>query len=606
MILGNALGLLLLLAIPVIIVLHLFRQERRRQEVSSLYLWKEISDQQSRRVRPRLLRNINLLLQILATALAALALAQPSIRMGAVAGSANTIVLIDDSASMQAPSGGVTRMDLARNRAREIIGRTPRSSRVLLMTAGPRPRVLEPFTTDRSQLYATLAEVEATDGSNEIRAALELASALAPNDETDLILVTDGAIEGFSADGSLAAGRDLQISLVGEPADNVAITSFELRTRTDQSAVEILAAVANFGSSARSLPVRITADGEAVASRTFDLAAGEERLFAATIDRRRGTVYEARIEENEDSLRIDDSAFAATAGDRAVRVQLVTPGNLFLESLLSVYPNLDLEVRASVSQTSAYDLLILDRVPAPSGLRGGVIAIDTALPDGPFSAGDRVEVTRAVSSRSDHPVTQDVRLDLVSVREAVAGELTERATVLASAGEIPLIYLFRRDRLSLIATTFSLEDSDIALRGSFPVLFHNMLQWLAPVSPAGDAGYTSVGEEVSLYVPPGEDVVLIDPLETPLRFTPQTTPFRFDETYRVGVYEVRGVSYRSRFAVSLADRGESNLTPRIAATVATQATESSQTSAGQPVWQWLALLALLALALDWIIWARRH
>ena len=62
----NPAGFILLAALPVIVLLHLFRQERRRQEVSSLLLWKEISDQHSRRIRPQLLRNINLLLQLLA------------------------------------------------------------------------------------------------------------------------------------------------------------------------------------------------------------------------------------------------------------------------------------------------------------------------------------------------------------------------------------------------------------------------------------------------------------------------------------------------------------------------------------------------------------
>ena len=136
---ANPLGLLLLLALPIIVLLHLFRQERRRQEVSSLYLWREISDQHSRRMRPRLLRNVNLLLQLLAATFAALALAQPAIETGATAGARELIVMIDDSASMRATAGGVERMELARNRAREIIGRAPRSTRIMLVTTGPRP-----------------------------------------------------------------------------------------------------------------------------------------------------------------------------------------------------------------------------------------------------------------------------------------------------------------------------------------------------------------------------------------------------------------------------------------------------------------------------------
>lgn len=599
----NPAALFLLLAIPVIVVLHLFRQERRRREVSSLYLWREISDQQSRRVRPRLLRNINLLLQLIATALAALALAQPSLRLSTVTGASELIIILDDSASMQAASTGATRMARARDAASELVAGSPRSSRVLLLSGGPRPAILQTFTQERATLNEAISRVEATDGPNDLRRALELARSLGSGEGTQIVVVTDGSIDAAEVAN---IRQEYSVVVVGEPMANRAITAFELRARRDASALEVLAAVANYGSEPSQVTVRITADSERIATRTLELAPFEERLFTAVVNRRTGAIYEARLDGNEDALPADDAAFAATAGERPVRIQLVTPGNLFLESLLSIYPNVQLVVRDTLSQTDPWDILILDRVPAPAGLRGNVIAFDTALPDGPFTAVGREEVSRAVSTRADHPLVEGVRLDLVSVSEAVTGTFSERANPVAWAGETPLLYTFRGDRLSLIGTTFSLANSDIALRGSFPVLVHNMIEWLAPVAPAGQAGYTAVAEPVSLFVPPGESVVVITPDGDPDRFTPAVSPFEYTETSQAGIYEVRGESFVSRFAVTLADGRESDLTPRLTSTALPGSDKEASESAGRPIWQWLALLTLLVLVADWIVWARRH
>jgi hypothetical protein len=617
---ANPLGLLLLLSVPAIVLLHLFRQERRRQEVSSIYLWREISDQHSRRVRPRLLRNLNLLLQVIMATLASLALAQPVLQTDPAAGAEEIVILIDDSASMQTDSDGVPHMDLARNRAREIIGRAPRNARILLASAGPRPSVIETFTVDRTLLYERLRTLEATDGANNLRAALNLVRGLGADDETDVVLVTDGAL---SMPRNVALPRNLSTAVVGEtsparrdssdaPADiavgraNRAITSFELRSRPDGSAFEVLAAVANYASEAAEVVLELTADEEVISSRTLEVAAGEERIITATIPRTRGTVYAAELVGNEDALAVDDRAFAAASGDRPVRVQLVTAGNLFLESFLSVYPNVQLTTVESVDQTTAFDVLILDEVPAPARLRGNVVALGTALPDGPFTPGRTAELDRTITVRDAHPIVDGVRLDQVQVGEYIVGDLNPRASVLASAGEDPLLYTYRANDLTLVATTFPLTRSDIALRGSFPVLMHNILEWLAPVAPSGEVGYVEVGSVVPLYVPPGEEVVIVQPDGTPRRYTPRTSPFEFSRTEQIGVYQVRGESFAGRFAVSLANAQESNLSPRLQTAAGGAEATLLEETAGTPIWQWLALAALLFLAADWVVWARRH
>ncbi|MFP4112801.1 MAG: vWA domain-containing protein [Spirochaetota bacterium] len=605
---ANPLGLLLLLSLPVIALLHLFRQERKRREVSSIFLWREVSDQQSRRVRPRLLRNVNLLLQLLAALLASFALAQPVVATGPAAGSQEIVVLVDDSASMQTAAGGMSHLGLARNRARDIIGRAPRNARILLASAGPSPRIVQPYTSDRALLYERLSSIEPTDGASDLRGALELVRGLGTGDRTDVVLVTDGATS-FPDDMSLPHG--LSTIVVGGSSDdpvrpNVAITLFELRARPNGRVFEALIGVGNYSPAQVQRTLELIADGEIVSERTLSVPAGEERLVTAAIPRTEGIVYEARLAGNEDELTVDDHAYAAAAGDRPIRVQLVTAGNLFLESFLSVYPNVQLTVTESVDQASPFDILILDDVPAPARLRGNVVALGAVLPDGPFTIIGTDELDRPASARTDHPVTRGVTLDQVQVSEFIAGELSRRANVLVSAGPDPLLYTYQANDLRLVATTFSLTASDLALRSSFPVLMNNIIQWLAPVAPAGEVGYVEVGSVVPLYVPAGEEIAVILPDGTTRRYTPRTTPFEFAETARAGIYNVRGESFAGRFAVSLASSDESDLRRRLGSVSGDLTTASIETAAARPIRQWLALAALLLLAADWVVWARRH
>jgi Ca-activated chloride channel family protein len=596
-------GLFLLLGVPLLILLHLFRQERRRKEISSIFLWKEIQDQQSRRMRPHLLRNINLILQILAVIAAALALSRPVTQRAATVSSEELIVLVDTSASMLAREDGVQRIELATNRAREIIGRTRRDTRVMLVSAGPDPVVLQSYTTDRNLLYETMRGITATEGKGEIESALALARSVAFGASSQIVLVTDGA---FLLPRDLVPPSNLEISLVGSARPNRGITAFELRSRPDGSAIEAYVEVANFADVESSALLELGVDSEIITQEEFDLGPGERSAMSLAIARRSGAVFHARLVGNDDDFPQDDEAFAVTAGSRPVRIQLVTEGNLFLESFLSVYPNIELVIRPVVDRNSPFDVLFLDNVPAPARLEGNVVALGTFLPDGPFTPEERVEPTQAVATQPDHPILREVHLEEARIRSAYVGALSPRATIVASSGSAPLIYVLRDTNLTLVGFTFAISDSDLPLRSGFPVLMHNIIEWMAPVAPGGEAGYNRVGLPIDLYVPVGEAVTVTRPDGTSITATPRSSPYRFNEATGSGIYTVEGESFSDRFAVSLASIEESNLTPRLQLGTEDSAQIAGDAqSTGTPIWHWLALAALLCLVAEWIVWARR-
>ena len=602
---ANPLGFLLLTAVPVIVLLHLFRQERRRELVSSLYLWREISDQSSRRIRPRLLRNIHLLLQLLAVIAAAFALSEPSRVRSGITGADQLILVLDTSASMQAQTRGESSFSLAVRRA-SALAASSRSERVTLVGTGESPSVFLAPTTNMQSVSDTLAALLPTGGTNNLDRLADLITGLEGGRNSDVVLITDASGASRITEFERWPTRYV-VEQVGTTAANRGITAFELRERPDGGETEALIGVSNFGPQAATLSLRLTVEGEEYAREALSLEPFEERLLTATFPGVRGT-FSGELVGNEDALPIDDVAFATSGSERPVRVQLVTNGNLFLESFFSIFPETELTVTNEVSRPREYDLIVLDGVPAPARLQGNVITVGTALPEGPFQAERAVQVDRAVATVV-HPITENAELPQVQVSAAIAGTLDPRATVLANAGEIPLIYAWRGESVSVVGFLFDLRDSDIALRGSFPILMSNIISWLAPTGEAAGAGYVASGSVVPLYVPPGEAVLVVQPDETPLRFQPRTSPFEFADTEQVGVYRVLGESFTSRFAVSVASREESRLIPETPAVEQERELPGARSGdtdrAGRPLWHLFALAALLVLAGDWIIWARR-
>ena len=124
------------------------------------------------------------------------------------------------------------------------------------------------------------------------------------------------------------------MSLVGSSVGNRGITAFELRSRPDGSAIEAYVQVANFSADPATVEIELQADSDLVTRQALELEPGARHDMALAIQRRSGAVFSARLVDNEDPFPADDRAFAVSRGSRPVRVQLVTAGNLFLESFL--------------------------------------------------------------------------------------------------------------------------------------------------------------------------------------------------------------------------------------------------------------------------------
>ncbi len=126
------LGLLALLAVPVILLMYLLKQKYKEKQVPSLYLWEKVLTQtKAQEPWQKLRKNLLMFLQIAAALLLALALSGPYL-MGKIQ-VRDYIIGLDCSLSMQATDVEKSRFDAAKADLTELLENTAPGSRFSLV-----------------------------------------------------------------------------------------------------------------------------------------------------------------------------------------------------------------------------------------------------------------------------------------------------------------------------------------------------------------------------------------------------------------------------------------------------------------------------------------
>ena len=377
-------ALLSLLSLPLLVYLYRLRPKREDATVSSLMFWHaaiKIRDSNSSNLQ-RLLRDLNLMVLLALAALLGLALAQPQWQLAA-RHSQDAVLIVDVSASMGARSGnpGGTRLDEAKNTAREIIAALPEGARLLLMTSARYARAQSGFESDRDLLQALVSRLQPTEEAGQPAAAIAQARALLRSRaQAKLHFVTDGA---FDSDAALVTGAN-ELHLVGDQRANVAVTRFDVRAalHTEQS-YEVFVAVRNFGDASIAAPLTIEMDAVEIAKQDIVIEPNSEVTLSLPMSGRLGKRATVQI-DYDDALDADNAAYMAFASPAPQRIMLYTPGNFYLETALRALPDTILDIREQVDTTEVqaaargYDVVVFDRVAPPPLDTGKFLFIDVA------------------------------------------------------------------------------------------------------------------------------------------------------------------------------------------------------------------------------------
>ena len=610
--LGFALSVL---AIP-IILLYMLKLRRKQTQVSSTLLWEKLlKDRQANAPWQKLKRNLLLFLQLLILAALIIALARPALQTKVVA-TGSVIVMLDASASMNAVDVTPSRFEEARKSVQTLINGLSSDSSLTLILVAKTPQTLIASETDKSLLKAALSKAQVSQGAADWSAAFALAAGATRNSASStVVIISDG---GLPESGLPALPGEVRYIPIGQADDNLAISALALRA--SNGVPQLFAEVTNTSDVNRKVLLSLYLGNDLFDARQLDIPANSrksvslENLPVAT------AIYKAHIsdpvESNKplDSLALDDTAFAIYQSSAARRALLVSQGNLFLEQLLASLPGLQpfraLPAADGTLQipNDPFDLYIFDGY-IPAELPNSNLLLINPTTNPFFTVGETIKEIKDIQV-NENSLTRYVDWKTVHVLQARKVTAPSWANVLIESDSNPLVFTGETNGQRLAVLTFDLRESDLPLQIAYPILFSNLINYLAPPSAFDSSQSLSAGESLTL-VPPtdAEQIVIASPSNQ--TFTLAAGQTLFSQTNELGYYAVNFVSKDATkveyFAVNLFDESESDLKPRETLQIgSTSVTPTVSEQVGlQELWKWLAGFALLVLMIEWQVFHRR-
>ena len=648
------------ITVPLLVAMYFLKLRRREVKVSSTLLWRRaVQDLRVNSPFQKLRRNLLLLLQLLVLAGLLLALARPAAQATAPRGS-RVIILVDQSASMNATDVAPSRLARAKDQALRLIEGQDMSSGggAMVVAFAREARVMQPLTTDKDLLRAAVRAIEPTDHSGDLAPALRLIEpyVAGPAKTAGGQAVGGGAPAGGASppsaatvyvlsDGQLARGEDLSLrggdlryvrvcgDPVAAPVDNLAIV--QLTARRDPmrpQRAQVNATLANYGAQpvATHLTLSVEAapagngapggDGAAAAHGTPGTIVVPFPMVAP------GPALVSVAHDHADQLAADDSAALLLAPPVQVQVLLVTSGNGFLERALRSAMVRKLVVRTPAEYEhedpqrlrrgwggadEGFDLIVFDAfsppgVPPVSGLYlGAVPPLEGVARAGPGAGEPKVQ--ELLNWDQQNPMMQHVEMKYVVMQDPGHLVLPEAAMVLAIGSGGPVMAELSADGVRHVMTSFPVLDSNWPMQVSFVTFICNAVQTLA-LNGAGAAQSYRVGE---VAVGPAEasarELVFAGPVT--LRGAVERGRGTLPEFTRAGLYRCAGgaIPPWDQLAVNLCDQVESDLhAPEQLSVHVAGAASISQAAVGrQEVWRWFVWGALGLLVLEWLVYVTR-
>ena len=474
---------LFLLLVP-LVVFYFLKLKRPRLEVPSLALWRAVlNDQRVNAPFQKFKRNLLLLLQMLLLSLLALAAMQPFVR-GGNEQAQFLPVLIDCSASMAAVDkpGGTTRLEIAKQRVRNLIDDLPPGRKLSLIAFHTSARRLTDFTDNKRELNQAIDSLKVAEVPSRIEEALRMTQALARTVPIQtVLLLTDGNVPSRV---EFDLPFEVQYQLLPPGGPNLGITTLNAR-RSAQERWDLFVRVEGSAADELSGRVIVFQDGNRVADESVVLEKGESQRLVFSVESPKASSLEVRLEpDGPDSLTADNIAFLDLPASRPLRVYADPHLAAFRHALRSL-KGIALSPDDSGDGSAAeYDLAIHEKPAAESGeatvsLFVGLVPADlkqlVTVKDGSAAV---------VDWQRGAPLLQHVLLSEVETSdeptsaEGVRDGDFEQAgyEILAYGRSGPLLLKKRHEASVHYYLLFHTDHSTFPYRIGFPILVRNLVQ----------------------------------------------------------------------------------------------------------------------------------
>ena len=647
-----------------IISLYFLKLRRTPREVPSTYLWlRSIEDYHVNSLFQRLRRNLLLLLQLLVLGLLFSSFFPLTCTTRRISG-LRYVFLIDHSASMRATDVHPSRLQQAKQLARDLVDQmTHQQDAAMVIAFSDQAQIMTPFTRVRSQIKNAIHSIQPTESSTSLREALVVAAGLAnptsSAEDTDpsvmaaeLYIFSDG---GFEDVEDFALGNlNPHFITVGESSKNLGIVTLSSRISEDNpDQLQVFTRIQNFDRHQTSCSQHSTSDSRENTScacqpvNTYvELFTGKEmRLQDAgqvTLlpGQSQGLTFDIPIQEREtlklkldveDDLATDNIAWLSVNPPRTARVLRIGPDdNPFLDHALTTaaaarIAHLETQPRSFLNHpeypqridSGLYDLIIYDRC-APDTMPASNTWILGRLPPVEGLTLKGIAAWPVVlDGDSRHPLMHYVSVENIEIRELARVTLPAGARRLIQTDQGPALFLSVREGYHDLVMTFDLVNNGQVVRGgwqakqSFPVFVYNVLRELGKGGESRIRNTVQTGEIVQFHADrPYPEITILPPKGDPLLLQPTSQgDYLFHETSHTGTYEIVWPDRTppDHFVVNLFDPNESKTEPRSEMEIGFERIQTASVTkpVRQELWRLFLLLAIAVLILEWFVYRRR-
>ncbi len=494
------------------LLLYLLKLRRRRVRVPFGPLWSRVvEEKRSSSLFSSLKRLFSYLMQLLILACIVLALGDP--QLGGFAGcnveetpempERHTLIVLDASASMGATEGNVIRLDKARKEALKVIENVTanRNHRAMVVQLDQRLSPLSLWTSEQERLeravsqYAPQGPVDTPTGIT--KALDQLKSMIRGRTGAQTILISDQAFPTIKEDTVKAL--NLKAINVGGQGVNIGLESFNVRPSIDDSlSYTVFYGVQN--ESDQTLKAQLTLyaseegraaadfmeDANLISSHPIELAPRQRTTGILKDIHFPGSRILAQVElsapQSDDILEADNIAFALVPERRKLKVQLVSPGNLFLHASLFVRENIDFEEVESPNYQGpeGYDVTIVDGVSADMSKPGTYFVLNPQ-PGGPFEVNGTIDEPSLGKVNRSHALVHKLKLVDLNIVEAADVTRQKSDVVVASTKSGKPLIFTRFDatgKRRFVVFTFDIRKSLLPFNYAFPLLVVNVFNHL--------------------------------------------------------------------------------------------------------------------------------
>jgi hypothetical protein len=550
---ANPWGLLGLLALPAIVILHLYYRRFPPLLIGGLHLWGvEAQVPQAGRRRERLPITASLLLELLAAAVLSLVLAQPHVADSRRV--EHLIVVLDNSASMQArPPGKKSFRDSAIEEVDRRFQKLPPGSVATLIVTGRRPELLAGPAVPLAKARTALDGWNPGAVAHDFEPAWDLAAQLA--EQSGRILFVTNHLPAKQA----PVPKAMEIVSLGQPLENTAITAARWTFDTKSNKGRVFLRIANFGKKPAEVQVRGRHGDQPIFAKSLALKPGADAALETDV---RGGLGELTVDVGSpgDALDVDNHVTLIEPKVRTVTVALALPADHAalrpVRRALAAIPEMQIG-----SPTAAQ--LVIGPAASPPPSQPGL----TWLGIGPI---DPSEAARKQAKNLIGPYLLEKRhplLDGVVLGGVVFGGVqpaTLDATPLVSAGKQLLLCRINGTQTAAYVLNLDFARSNLAESPDWPILVKNLVEMCRDALPGLRRWNYRLNEEITFRLDAadraGSDrlTLVFDGKTQPLARAPVV---EIPPLQQAGIYEVREADRSlGRFAVNFHDSVESNLT----------------------------------------------